>query len=242
MKGRASRRRGRNGNGVSNSKYSTLSPAVTSSRYIQTQSALAPFPFRWNAKLTYGVNVALGTVGSIPTASKYRFRLNSGYDPDVTGTGEQPYQWDQMTAIYVKYIVKAAHVELTFNDPTTSGMFVGWSYHTDTTNNDDPQGKTLGDIMSRPNFTCVPITNYGNESITLKISVPVHTVFGLSQAQYLSVTDQYGAAYNANPLSMAYLDLFICDPNSLVSPQYVRVVGRIVYDIQFFDYAAPSGS
>jgi len=186
--------------------------------------------------------VALNTVGSVPTASKYRFRLNSGYDPDVTGTGEQPYQWDQMTAIYTKYIIKAAHVEITFNDPTSSGMFVGWSFHTDTTSNDDPAGKTLGDVMSRPNFTCVPLTNYGTESITLKMSVPIHTIFGLSQSQYLSVTDQYGASYNANPLSMAYLDLFLIDPNSLVSPQYVRAVGRIVYDIQFFDYAAPSGS
>ncbi len=219
-----------------------MSPVVSSGRFNQTQSAVAPFPFRWNTRLTYGVNVALGTVGSIPTASKYRFRLNSGYDPDVTGTGEQPYQWDQMTAVYTKYIVKSAHVEITFNDPTSSGMFVGWSFHTDTTSNDDPVGKTLGDVMSRPNFTCVPITNYGTESITLKMSVPIHTIFGLSQSQYLSVTDQYGASYNANPLSMAYLDLFIIDPNSLVSPQYVRCVGRIVYEIQFFDYAAPAGS
>jgi len=188
------------------------------------------------------VNVAINTVGSVPTASKYRFRLNSVYDPDVTGTGEQPYQYDQLTAIYTKYIVRSATVHITFNDPTSSGMFVGWSYHTATTSNDDPAGKTLGDLMSRPNFQCVPITSYGNESVSLSIKVPIWEVFGLSATQYLAVTDQYGASYNANPLSVAYLDMFLCDPNSLVSPQYVRAVGRIVYDVQFFDYAAPSGS
>lgn len=238
---KASRSSNSGGNiGVAN--FSSLRPGISNARYDQTQTALAPFPFRWNAHLTYGVNVAIGSVGSVPTASKYRFRLNSGYDPDVTGTGEQPYQWDQMAAIYTKYIVKSCTVEISFNDPTTSGLFVGWSYHTDTTTNDDPTGKTLGDIMSRPNFQCVPLSSYGTECVTLKMKVPVHEVFGLSQAQYLSVTDQYGAAYNANPLSVAYLDLFMIDPNSLVSPQYVRAVGRLVYEIQFFDYAAPSGS
>jgi len=231
----------RNG-GASVATFSSLTPGVSSQRYTQTTTALAPFPFRLNTPLVYGVNAALGTVGSVPTASKYRFRLNSLYDPDVTGTGEQPYQYDQLTAIYTKYIVKCCYVDITFNDPTTSGMFVGWCYHTSTTGNDDPAGKTLGDIMSRPNFQCVPLANYGTEAVTMRVKIPIHEVFGLSQVQYLAVTDQYGAAYNANPLSLAYLDLFIVDPNSLVSPQYCRAVGRLVYDCQFFDYAAPSGS
>lgn len=228
--------------GVTATGFSALTPGVSDARYVTTQTALAPFPFRWNAKLTYGVNVALTTVGSVPTANKYRFRLNSVYDPDQSGLGEQPYMYDQLTAIYTKYIVRACYVDITFNDPTSSGMWVGWSFHTDTTSNDDPNGKTLGDVMSRPNFVCVPITNYGPESVTCRVRIPIHTVFGLSQAQYSSVTDQYGASYNASPLSVAYLDLFILDPNSLVSPQYVRAVGRLVYDVQFFDYAAPSGS
>lgn len=192
--------------------------------------------------MVYGVNVAIGTVGSIPTGTKYRFSLNSLYDPDITGIGNQYYQYDQLTAVYTKYIVKSLKLEITFNDPTTSGMFVGYSIHTDTTNNDDPTGKTIGDYMSRPNFRCVPLTNYGTESVTLMETIPLHEVFGLSQAQYLSVTDQYGAAYNASPLAQAYVDLFVCDPNSLVSPQYVRAVGRLIANCQFFDYAAPSAS
>lgn len=239
---RATARRGAGGNSISINRFSSLSPGVTSRRYDQSQTGLAPFPFRWNANLTYGVNVPIGTVGSVPTAAKYRFRLNSCYDPDATGIGEQPYQWDQLTVIYTKYIVRSAHVEITFNEPTSSGLWVGWSYHTNSTSNDDPAGKSLGDIMSRPNFQCVPLSNYGTESVTLKVQIPIHEVFGLDAVQYLAVTDQYGAAYNANPLSMAYLDLFLVDPNSLVSPQYVRAVGRIVYNVQMFDYAAPFGS
>lgn len=138
--------------------------------------------------------------------------------------------------------MRAAHVELSFNEPSTSGLWVGWSYHTNTVSNDDPAGKTLGDIMSRPNFQATPVSAYGTETATMKIKIPIHEIFGLSQMQYMAVTDQYGAAYNANPISEAYLDLFIIDPNSLLSAQYVRAVGRIIYDVQLFDYAAPSGS
>lgn len=215
---------------------------MSARRYNGRQTALAPFPFRYDARLTYGLNVAIATAGSSPLAGMHRFRLNSVYDPDHTGTGEQPYQYDQLTAIYTKYIVRAAHVEVTFNEPSNSGLWVGWCYHTATTSNDTPTTKTLGDIMSRPNFQCVPLSNYGTESVTMRVTIPIHEVFGLTSAQYTSVTDQYGASYNANPLSEAFLDLFLVDPNSLVSPQYVRAVGRIIYDVQFFDYAAPPGS
>jgi hypothetical protein len=227
--------------GVTPTGTSALTPGVSARRYVTSQTALAPFPFRWDAKLTYGVNVALATPGGLPTAAKYRFRLNSLYDPDVTGTGGQPYQYDQLTTIYTKYIVKRCYVDITFSNPSVAGLWVGWSFHTSTTSNDDPAGKLLDDIMSRPNFTCVPISDFGTQYVTCRVSIPVHQVFGLTAAQYSSVTDQYGASYNANPLSEAYLDLFICDPNAL-GISYVRAVGRLVYDAQFFDYAAPAAS
>jgi hypothetical protein len=178
----------------------------------------------------------------VPTAYKYRFSLNNLYDPDVSGTGNQPFQYDQLTAIYTKYIATRAHVEITFSNPSSPGMWVGWSIHTNTTSNDDPAGKSLADLISRPNFNCVPISSSGNQQITCKVVVPMNVVFGISQAQWMALPDVYGAAYNASPVGQAYLDLFLCDPNSLVSAQYIRAVGRIVYDTQFFDYAAPTAS
>ncbi len=224
------------------SEFSTLAPGVSASRFTQRQSALAPFPFRWDARLTYGVNVAIGTAGSVPTASKYRLALNGLYDPDISGTGHQPYQYDQLIAIYTKYIARHAYVSITFSNPSSAGLWVGWSVHTNTTSNDDPAGKTLDDLIERPNFTCVPVSSSGNQQVTCEVRVPLCDVFGISPAQYAALPDVYGAAYSANPISIAYLDLFLCDPNSLVGAQYIRAVGRIVYDTQFFDYAAPAAS
>jgi len=228
--------------GISVGTTSSYPPRMSASLFTQSQTARAPFPNRWNAKLTYGVNVALGTPGVSPAAVKYRFALNGGYDPDITSTGHQPYQWDQLVLIYTKYIVRKAYVDLTFSNPSAGGMWVGWSTHTSTTSNDDPAGKSLSDLIERPNYVCVPVSTAGNQQITCRMQVPVCDVFGITQAQYDALPDVYGAAYSTNPVSLAYLDVFLCDPNSLVSAQYVRVVGRLVLDIQFFDYAAPSAS
>jgi hypothetical protein len=79
--------------GVSGTGYQ--SPAanwpVTSRNFVQSQTSTQPFPMRYRARLTYGVNVTLTTVTTLTTAVKNRFRLNSVYDPDVTNTGHQPY-------------------------------------------------------------------------------------------------------------------------------------------------------
>lgn len=219
-----------------------MQPGVTNRRYVQNQTALAPFPLRWNARLTYGVNVALGTAGNSSLASAHYFRLNSAYDFDFTGTGEQPYQYDQMTAIYKKYLVTAVTVDLTISDPSSDGLWVGWSLRPNSNTGDDPANKTLGDIMSRPTFRCVPLNNTGSQIVTIRERIPIHTIFGLSAQQYKSAFLDYGADWNSNPANVAFLSLFVIDPNSLLSPQYVRFAGRAVFEIQFFDYTAPSGS
>ncbi len=206
------------------------------------QTAVQPFPFRYDARLTYGVNVTLSTSGSSPLAVKYRFSLNSGYDPDRTSTGSQPYQWDQLIAIYQYYIVKGAYVDITFTDPTIDGLWVGWSLHPSTNSNDDPAGKDLGQLLERPNYVCMPLNNTGAQTASHRCRIPIHEVFGISQSQYLNQMDTYGAFYNTNPTNEAFLDFFLVDPTGVVASHSVRAVGRIVYDIQFWGYAAPASS
>jgi hypothetical protein len=220
---------------------SSLVPGVSDGRYFARQTAAMPFPWKYRAKLSYGVNIALGTAGSSPLASIHALSLNNVYDPDVTGTGEQPYFYDTLTAIYRKYIVRSAYIDLTFTDPSADGLWVGWSLGA-VNSGDDPVNKTLGDIMSRPTFRCVPINNTGSQFITIRERVPLHTVFGLTEQQYMSQPLDYGAAYNASPSLQAFVRLFIVDPNQLLSAQYVRVAGRITYEVDFYDYLAPGGS
>jgi len=201
-----------------------------------------PFPMRFDTKLTYGVNVTLTTAGSLSTGVLQRFRLNSCYDPDVTNTGHQPYQYDQLTSIYLNYVVKCAYVDLTFSDPTNDGVWVGWSWHTSSVSNDDPSSLQLQDYMERPNFVCAPLNNTGAQTVTLRQRIPIPEALGLMGAEYFGDLSTYGAPYNGNPSIVAYLDTFLVDPTANVSTRSVRCTGRIVYDVQFYNYAAPGSS
>lgn len=56
-------------------------------------------------RMKYTDNV---TISTLPTVtSSYEFRLNSVYDPNYTGSGHQPYGFDQLAALYSRYRVFA---------------------------------------------------------------------------------------------------------------------------------------
>lgn len=59
-----------------------------------------------------------------------QFRANGMFDPDITGTGHQPYYFDQMSAVYDHYTVIGSRIILRVlksdntQYPTTVGIFV----------------------------------------------------------------------------------------------------------------------
>jgi len=223
--------------------YKTSAPGypITRRNFTSISTTTQPFPFRYDCKLTYGVNVTLTTAGSSSAGVTNVFRLNSLYDPDLTGTGHQPYQYDQMTAIYSKYLVKHAFIDLTFTDPTADGLWVGWCIQPDS-DGESPTTLQLYDIMERPNWKAIPLNNTGAQAVTARLSIPMHELFGVSKAQYVNETGSYAASYNASPSQQALLKVFLIDPTALVSQHSIRVAGRIVFDSQFFGYVAVNGS
>lgn len=72
----------------------------------------APFPKAIRATLRYCTYVILDPSVASPNRS-YAFRANSGYDPDLTGTGHQPYGWDQYAALYDQYVVEKSRITVT---------------------------------------------------------------------------------------------------------------------------------
>jgi len=168
--------------------------------------------------------------------------LNSLYDPDYTAAGHQPYQYDLLTTVYSNYIVKSTFIDLTFSDPTADGLWVGHIIRSNTDAADGSAGKTLSDILERPNYKCVPLNDTGAQTATIRTNVPHHLVFGLSQAQYLSSLELYAAAYNANPSGVSLLEVLLLDPTARSSAYSVRVTGRLVFDFEMYGYNAVASS
>lgn len=76
------------------------------------RSIIPTAPKNFNVvKLHYTENILL-TPGAIPAA--YVWKINDVYDPNLSGTGHQPYFRDQMYAIYSKCRVLWAKITCTF--------------------------------------------------------------------------------------------------------------------------------
>lgn len=77
-----------------------------------------PFPSMMRNKLRYIENITLATVASSDDASVNYFSCNGIHDPNITGTGHQPYGHDTLATLYNHYRVDKAVIRLT---PSTVG-------------------------------------------------------------------------------------------------------------------------
>lgn len=64
-----------------------------------------PFADRYFVKLRYCDDRNLSIPASTVTATGHSYRINSLYDPDLTGVGHQPFGRDQIAQFYNKYRV-----------------------------------------------------------------------------------------------------------------------------------------
>lgn len=77
-----------------------------------------PIPDEMWVTLRYAENLdATATLGGY----SYVYAANDVYDPNVTGTGSQPLSYDQWTAMYARWVVLMAEIEVVVTSRTVSG-------------------------------------------------------------------------------------------------------------------------
>lgn len=82
------------------------------------------FPKRLMMKHRYSETFTMtSTTGSL---ANYLFKCNGMYDPNQTGTGHQPYWFDQLTAVYSYYCVVGSRINVTITH-SGSGTSPGWT-------------------------------------------------------------------------------------------------------------------
>lgn len=70
------------------------------------------FPTDLRTTLKYSDVITLTSTGN--AVASYVFRMNSLFDPDFSGTGHQPYYFDQLAALYSRYCVIGSKLTATF--------------------------------------------------------------------------------------------------------------------------------
>lgn len=168
------------------------------------------------------------------------FRMNSLFDPDLSGTGHQPMYYDQLcgavgTAPYSRYRVISSVITCRFtmqsppasNSTTNFGpVMVGLAG----TNASGLYGASISALCEASNtqWTWLGDKSGGNNQKTLKATYIPSRDLGMNDGD-----DTLGALYNANPSEVFHCTPWKIDVSSTGAS--VSCAVEIVFNVEFFD-------
>lgn len=198
-----------------------------------------PFPTKYQIKLVYTGWVYDAFAGDgTNTFTSYQFKLNSCYDPysGVSGTyNVQPYFWDQVSAIYKRYVVTGAKVEYKACAPSNKYSFVLMRPSTVSTLPSDFQLEESRERAIKNG------TSTGGNGSVMSAYYSVASIHGVSPSKVKN-DDLYSATVGADPSLVAYLNIMQqnADGTTTANPQPFNV--KITQYITMYDRTVVSGS
>lgn len=198
------------------------------------------YPDKLVTKLRY-VDV-IGLAATTTGVGSNVYRMNSCFDPDLTGVGHQPMYFDQFcgpigTAPYSRYRVTASKITVRFmqqSPPANSGttpvnygpVMVGLA----ATNASGLYGTTASALCEASNsqWTWLGDKGAGNNIKTLSATYIPSRDLGMNDGD-----DTLGALYNANPTEVFHCTPWKIDTAGLGATVTVSV--EIIYNVEFFD-------
>jgi hypothetical protein len=170
-----------------------------------------------------------GVIGSIQTMA-----LNSVYDPNVTGTGHQPYGFDQLSTFYNNYIVHGCRWRLLATTiGNTSEVCVAYQVYP-TLGGVSITGITVDAATEKSSVSTFNLGPSGNDRSRLVTgAAQIARIQGLTPAQYIDNIDHNGATVGANPTSLVYLEI---GTGSYTGSSGISCVVQVIldYDVEFF--------
>lgn len=166
------------------------------------------------------------------TTAQYTFRGNSLFDPDFTGTGHQPYYYDQYIAVYQRYrVISTSFTMRVANSSisgTTSEVVVAPTSLVPTLTSlaqakEDPRAGTTGILPP-----------YQSVTKTVSLTNSTQQVIGLETKKEVYDAD-YAALFNANPVQLWYYAIYGYSPTT--AGLSVDIDIEITYNCEFFDRA-----
>lgn len=168
------------------------------------------------------------------SATSYLFRLNSLYDPDQTGVGNQPYYFDQMAALFNKYCVYGVNVKATFLVNSGTNAVLGFKAQPDTSSLSDASL-----ALERPENKTV-ILAPGQRSVTSQRYFALNQLFGVRKETILDEND-YKAVPTTNPLNVHYLQVY-AGPTDNATTTSGTIVMRFTFYTKWSDRVRQSQS
>jgi len=197
------------------------------------QEAVGSFPSRVRVPLRYTSYLRVNP--GVVTGADTVFSLNGIFDPEVSGAGHQPREYDTWAALYGKYKVHSCLVDASVRQRASHGI----SCHLIPTNS--ATALTSAAIPQElPRTVRLGITG-SNQPVAHKVvAFDNAAVLGLTKAQYMANEDTAGAI-GANPTEQTYLHLWAQQLDSATPCDFEFEV-ILTYDVEFYDrvYTGPS--
>ena len=176
---------------------------------------LSPFPSSTFRDLTFCQRLGLGNGAVGVCGSEKVYRLNSLFDPDLSGVGHQPYGYDQLMAIYQRYKVIYCDVEVGFYQPTLSA--VGCIQIDGPADGAVLTGFLPETVDERPSGATLFVPEGGAEQKIFRRRVDFQQLIGATKAQFDADAFHWTAAFDANPLRAISLRIAVADATGVLA-------------------------
>lgn len=182
--------------------------------------------FPAKASMTHKYHETVWMASTAGVITFYKFTCNGMYDPNVTGTGHQPYYFDQMNAVYNHYTVVRSRIRVNVCGggyaSTANSYLVSLSLNDDATQNANTMDSTVE--QSTGTIRLVP-QNASDLVVHLSSSWSATKVFG---GDPLSNDNLQGSS-SSNPTELT-LFVIAMQPCDTVSSQVIYMEVTIEYD------------
>lgn len=193
-----------------------------------------PFPKSRKVKLRYSEYGNLTT--STTAIGKYYFRINSLYDPNATGSGDQPRYFDQMctSELYNSFHVDAVKYKVTFVNKATTDAICAIRFTNNTTFPDAETAEALFHAGEFPKTTVRTLLPKGETGARTTFS-GTQTIWPLLAPSKLAYQDiDYAGGYATNPAPTANMYLYTADNPQDASASNVDWYVEIEYYATFY--------
>jgi len=184
------------------------------------------FPDRELVSLDY---VAFNRVSpGVVVGADQVFALNSAFDPDVSGVGHQPRDFDTWASIYSKYRVIRTLVEADVRQRAAHGI------HVCVVPSNSATALVAADLPAElPRAVYMGVTGSSQPVASYRGAFDVRAVLGMTQAEFKG-DDSTAALVTASPAQLVYLHLFAvqCDATTVCDWEYSL---RMRMEIEFYD-------
>lgn len=203
-----------------------------------SKSRWGGFPEKAKVQLRYCTSVTLDAHAS---TAAYVFALTGMYDPEITGTGHQPSNFDVWGAVYRRHCVTMADVIITHMETSTSNVGPALAgFIVDTSGNQVSSGTDPMHLVEQPyaQFFRVAVGNEagGLGSGSLKARIPTAKWFGLTDQQMLA-DDRLCGTVVANPTSPLFLELWAAPVGGDTPSTSITFLVEFVFHATFVDPA-----